>query len=320
MDNKVNYSLVGFLVLFGISMIIGFGYWLLKPTEEAEMQKYFIYFDESVLGLNLDAPVKYRGITVGKVVRLQINPKNSQQVEALIDVLKTTPIKSSTVAKLTSQGITGLSYINLSMGGNDTDFLKAKKGEEYPVIKTIPSLFMKLEDSFGTMSETLSITLSRAQQLLDEENQIEFSSLLKNSALFMAKMNQTLDDETIKNFQETMKNLSSSSKKLDEMMPNVDKLISKSGIWEDEIAKTFHSIMNSYIGIRGTMDLFREALKSGDFNIKEISNDIVPSMNHTLLEMQELMIKMQEAINQHERSPGDILFKQEKIKKGPGEE
>jgi phospholipid/cholesterol/gamma-HCH transport system substrate-binding protein len=254
------------------------------------------------------------------VTRLQINPKNSQQVEVLIDVLKTTPIKSSTVAKLTSQGITGLSYINLSLGDNDSDFLKAKEGEAYPVIKTIPSLFMKLEDSFGTVSENLSITLARTQQLLDEENQMEFSSLLKNSALFMAKMNQTLDDKTIKNFQETMKNLNSSSKKLDEMMPRIDKFLNGSMIWEDKISESFKSIMNSYLGIKGTMDLFREALASGDFNIKEISSDIVPSLNNTLMQMQELMIKIEEAINQHERSPGDILFKQEKIKKGPGEE
>ena len=319
MNNRVNYSLVGFLVLIGLSMMIGFAYWLLKPSDELEMKKYLIYFDESVLGLNMDAPVKFRGINVGKVVRLKINPRNSEQVEVLVDILKTTPIKSSTAAKLTAQGITGLSYINLSMGNSGAPALIAKKGEEFPIIATIPSLFMKFEKSLGTVSVNLSETLARTQQLLNENNQEDISLVLKNSALFMEKMNHLLDENTTNNFKSTISNLSSMSKKLDNMMPDINALVEKSSLWEDDMGKRFQTIMNSYLGIKGTMDLFKESLASGDFNIKDISGDIVQNMNSTLLEMQELMIKMQEAINQHERSPGSI-FIQEKIKKGPGEE
>jgi phospholipid/cholesterol/gamma-HCH transport system substrate-binding protein len=67
------------------------------------------------------------------------------------------------------------------------------------------------------------------------------------------------------------------------------------------------------------MDRFKLAVDSGDFNLKEISTDIVPTMNNTLIELQHLMIRIEGALNQYERSPGDILFKQEEIKKGPGE-
>lgn len=320
MNNRVNYSIIGFLVLLSLSMMVGFGYWLLKPTDEIEMRKYVIHFDESVLGLNLDAPVKYRGISVGKVARLRINPNNSEQVEVLIDVLKTTPIKDSTVAMLTSQGITGLSYINLSLGNNSSPALRSKEGEKFPIIKTTPSLLIKLEKTFGDVSSNLSSTLSRTKKLLNEDNQKEITLLLKNSALFMSKMNRVLDEDTINNFQLTMKNLNSTTKKLDEMMPRIEKFLNNSVEWEDKVSDSFKSIMGSYHGIKTTMDLFKESLARGDFNIKEISNDVVPTINSTLLEMQELMIKMQEAINQYERSPGDIIFTHEKIKKGPGED
>ncbi|MDQ1244587.1 MAG: Mammalian cell entry protein, partial [Campylobacterota bacterium] len=252
MNNRVNYSLVGFLVLFSVSMMVAFGYWLLKPTEEAEMRTYAIYFDESVLGLNMDAPVKYRGINVGNVVSLKINPNNSEQVEVLINVLKTTPIKASTVAQLTSQGITGLSYINLSYGDETSEPLRSKKGEEHPVIKTIPSLLIKLENTFGDMSVNLTETLYRTRQLLKEENQQEFSLLLKNSAIFMSKMNQILDEDTINNFQQTMKNLNSSSEKLDKLMPRVEKFIDNSIGWENNISASFGSIVKSYAGIAGS--------------------------------------------------------------------
>jgi phospholipid/cholesterol/gamma-HCH transport system substrate-binding protein len=319
MNNRVNYSLIGFLVLFAISAMMVFGYWLLKPSKEIEMKVYAIYFDESVSGLNLDAPVKYKGINVGKVTALNINPKNSEQVEILITVLKSTPIKSSTVAQLTSQGITGLSYINLSFGDESSEFLKAQKGQEYPVIKTIPSLLIKIENTVGDLTLNLSETLQRTRELLKEENQAEFSLLLKNSAIFMSKMNQTLDDETIANLQQTIKNLNNVSKRLDEIMPRVEKLIENSVTWEDSVSASFASIMKSYVGIAGSMNTFNKALQSGDFNLKEMSSDILPTMNNTLIEMQGLMIKMEETLRKHERSPSDILFMQEQIKKGPGE-
>lgn len=320
MNNRVNYSQIGILVLLSISMMLMFAYWLLKPSDEIAMQKYVIHFDESVLGLNLDAPVKYRGIDVGRVSKLTINPKNTEQVEVIVDILKTTPIKSATVAKLTSQGITGLSYINLNLGDNDSPPLVAKKGEKYAVIKTTPSLLIKLEKTFGDVSSSLSNTLAKTEQLLNEENQQEIAILLKSSAVFMTKINKILDDETITNLKSSIDNLSSATKKIDEMMPQMEKFFKNSVEWEDKVSSSFNSIMGSYMGIKETMDYFRAALVSGDFNLKEISSDIVPTINNSFLEMQQLMIKMQEALNKYDRSPGDIIFTQEKIKKGPGED
>ncbi len=319
MNNKVNYTFVGFMVLFGFIMILAFTYWLLKPSAEHETTKYNIHFSESVLGLNVDAGVKYRGINVGKVSRLRINPKNSEEVEVLITILKTTPIKETTVAKLTSQGITGLSYINLSLGANGSPALKAREGEKYPVIKTEASFFERFEKSLGTVSTKLSKTLTRTSELLNEGNQKQIEILLKSTASFMIQMEKLVDDKAIKNMHSAIQNFNNATKKFDTMMPKIDNFIDKSVEWENKISGSFASIMKSYFGIKSSMDEIKRAVSSGEFNIKAIAGDVVPTMNNTLLEMQHLMISIENALNQYERSPGDILFKQEKIKKGPGE-
>ncbi len=319
MNNKVNYTLVGFFVLAGMFMIIVFSYWLLQPADEKEVKTYVIYFDESVLGLNLEAPVKYRGVTVGKVTNLNIHQDNTQQVEVHISVLKTTPIKISTRAKLTAQGITGLSYINLEMGDNDAPLLKKSNGDKYPVIKTIPSFYETIEKSFGDLSTNLSKTLSGTQQLLNEENQQQIKLLLKRSATFMQRIEKLLDEKTIKHLQASAKNLDESSDKLNKMMPKIEHFIDNSVAWENKISDSFGSIMGSYIGIKETMDVFRESLASGEFNLKDITSDLIPTINNAVLDLQQLMIKTDNILEQYERSPGDILFKQEEIKNGPGE-
>ncbi len=319
MNNKVNYTLVGFLVLVGVALILGFTYWLLKPTVEKETTRYNIYFDESVLGLNVDAPVKYRGISVGKVSHLRISPRNSERVEVQITILKSTPIKETTVARLTAQGITGLSYINLSMGNHNAEPLVCENDAEYPVIQSVPSFFEDFEKSLDSVSSKLAKTLTRTEELLNDDNQKQINLLLKRSANFMDKLDRLLDEKTIISLQRSAKNLESFSNKADRMMPKIDIFVDKSIEWESKIDNSFASIMNSYLGIRSSMDEIKRAVSSGEFNIKEIASDIVPTMNNTLLDMQDLMIKLQDTLNQYDRSPSDILFKQEEIKKAPGE-
>jgi phospholipid/cholesterol/gamma-HCH transport system substrate-binding protein len=311
--------MIGVSVLIAIGLMMGFTYWLMKPSVDSEVTKYHILFDESVLGLNVDAAVKYRGITVGKVTSLKICSKNLEQVDVLITILKSTPIKETTVAKLTSQGITGLSYINLSMGSlNDKDLI-AQDGEEYPTIKSIPSFFENIETSLGTVSSKLSNTLTQTEKLLNDENQKQISILLNRAAKVMDKVDKALDEETINNLQASAKNMNELTYKIDKMLPKINNFVEKSVKWEDKISTAFESIMVSYLGIRGSMDEIKRAISSGEFNIKEIAGDVVPTLNNTLLDMQELMIRIDGLIEQYERSPGDILFKQEEPKKGPGE-
>ena len=319
MNNRVNYARVGLLVLFGLALILGVGYWLLKPTAEEETLKYNVYFDESVLGLNVDSPVKYRGISVGKVTSLKINPNNTEQVEVLVTILKTTPIKVDTVAKLTAQGITGLSYINLSMGANGSESLTRLEGEKRPVIKSVPSFFENFEKSLGSVSTKLSRTLSKTERLLNDENQEQITLLLTRTAGFMDKLEKILDDETIDSLQKSAHNFESVSSKVDKVVPNIDNFIVKSVAWEEKIDDSFRSITDSYVGITKSMDEIKRAISDGEFNVKEITSDLVPTFNNTLIEMQDLMIRFQGTLNQYDRSPSDVLFKQEEIKKGPGE-
>lgn len=319
MNNKVNYTFVGILVLLGVFLMVGFAYWMLKPSVESETKIYSIDFDESVLGLNLDAPVKYRGISVGKVSSIGINEKNSEQVRVHISILKSTPIKEDTVAQLTAQGITGLSYINLNLGSNSSAKLEVIEGEKYPIIKTVPSFFTNFEQSLSSVSTQLSSTLGRTERLLGEHNQEQLSLLLQKTASVMEKMDKLMNEKTIQHLQNSAENLDNFSAKLDNTLPKVENFIEKSKEWEDKISYSFNSIMTSYLGIKSSMNEIKRAVSSGEFNIKEISAGIVPTMNTTFLEMQELMVKFESVLEEYKKSPSDLLYKKEAIKKAPGE-
>ena len=319
MNNRVNYTFVGLLVIVGFTMIMIFSYWLLKPEQEKETKKYLIRFDESVLGLNVDSVVKYRGIDVGKVSSIKINPKNTEQVEVLITILKTTPIKEKTVAKLTSQGITGLSYINLNLGDNNAPFLKAQEGEQYPVIKTTPSLFENIEKSMDSVSDKISKVLSNIEKVLNEENQEQFALLLKQTADFMNKMDQMIDKKSINHFHNILENSDNITYKIDNFIPKLETLVTNTTDFENNLTQDINSITKSYLSVRAAMNEIEKAMASGDFNFKDMTKDTIPHLNNTLIEMESLMLQLKESLKSYNRSPADIIFKTEEIKKGPGE-
>ena len=320
MNNRVNYTLVGFIVLIGIALIISLSYWMLRPSVDKNIKNYTILFDESVLGLNVDAPVKYRGISVGKVSDMIINPLNTEQVSVTVTILKTTPIKEDTVAKLTSQGITGLSYINLSSGSHNAVCLKKGGDEKYPVIKTVPSFLKNLENSFGDVSSHLTSTLEGTEELLGENNQREVALLLKRSASVMHKLDVALNEETIMHFQKTVANIDNFSEKLNKMMPDIDKFFVDTKKWEESTAESFDSVKVSYLGLDTSMDRIQDAFHKGEVDFKELKSDLIPTMNATLLNIQDLMIKLDEVLEGYRESPSDVLFKSRESKKAPGEE
>jgi len=315
MNNKVNYTLIGILVLIGISLMFGFAYWMLKPSQEEAMKKYLIYFDESVLGLNIDAPVKYRGITVGKVIQMRINPRNSEQVEVVVDILKSTPIKESTVAKLTAQGITGLTYINLTQGKNDAPPLRAKAGDKYPVIKTVPSFFKHFERSLGDVSTQLLGTLDKTQQLLNEKNQKEISKLLEHTATIMAKIDKLLDERSIAHMHSSVKNLDAITYKIDLLVPKIDSFVAKSMEWEDRIDGSFDAIKKTYFSMDKTMKNMALSLSDSVLTFERMSHTI----NNTMLESQNTMVDIENTLEDFKHNPSAILYKKTAEKKAPGE-
>jgi len=315
MNNKVNYTLVGIVVLVGFILLSAFTYWMLKPSSDAETQKYLIYFDESVFGLNLDAPVKFRGITVGKVVDLRINKKNTQQVQVTVDILKSTPINESTVAKLTAQGITGLTYINLTQGKHDAPPLKRKEGEKYPVIKSVPSFFKNFEHTLGEMTAELTKTLEMTQKLLDNQNQERVARLLEESANVMGKLDTMLDDKTIHHVQASAENIDSITKKIDKLVPNIDAFVDKTVEWEKGINNSFDSIKDTYLKMDDKMKDMAHSFEDAKISFETLTREL----ESTLKESQYLMIDFQDSIESFEKSPSDVIYKKRALHKAPGE-
>ena len=114
MDTKINFFRIGLFVSAISFLLVLAIFWLGKyGLEYKKYDTYYIYFDESVSGLNIGSSIKYKGFDVGVVKNIKINPHNSEQIEVKIEIQKGTPIKDDNYAILGNLGITGLKYVEL---------------------------------------------------------------------------------------------------------------------------------------------------------------------------------------------------------------
>ncbi len=77
MAKKYSPTLIGSFVLGGIVLLVGALFLFGSGDLFKEKRRWVTYFDGSVGGLNVGAPVNFRGVRVGEVtdVRLQVDPK-----------------------------------------------------------------------------------------------------------------------------------------------------------------------------------------------------------------------------------------------------
>ena len=197
----MNYSLVGAFVLGLSAVLIAGVLWL--ASGGAWQKRYDFYLamsDESVAGLNLNAPVKFNGVDVGQVRQIVLDPANHERVRLTFAIERGTPIRQDTVAVLKTQGLTGIAYVELVGGAINSPPLLATAAEPYPVIRTKPSLSARLENVLSSVLAKLDRTSSNIDAILSDQNRAAFSNALADVATLtrtLAARKDTLDGDIV---------------------------------------------------------------------------------------------------------------------------
>jgi phospholipid/cholesterol/gamma-HCH transport system substrate-binding protein len=115
METDRHYFIVGLFIvgLSGLAAVCSV--WLTSAGHRDDVL-YRIHFGESVSGLALGDPVKFRGVDVGTVKTLSIDSVDPRLVQVDVKLRKETPVKTDTRASLNLKGITGVVFVELNGG------------------------------------------------------------------------------------------------------------------------------------------------------------------------------------------------------------
>ena len=177
MENKSHAFIAGlFVLLFGLLSLLAF-YWLRGGQDDTN--DYVVVTKQNIGGLNPQAQVRYRGIRVGKVSDIRLDPDDYSNILITISISDDVPLTKGTVAKLNYQGVTGLAHILLLETGKDKEPLPPDNARP-PQIPMIPSLLDEVgETGVATIKQARQFMLA-ANEILGPDNRAHLSASLAN--------------------------------------------------------------------------------------------------------------------------------------------
>jgi phospholipid/cholesterol/gamma-HCH transport system substrate-binding protein len=320
MEPKVNYILVGSFVAFlGAAVLVGI-LWLGKTDYRGTYDRYEAHMKESVAGLSVDSTVKYRGVDVGRVRAIALNPNNPEEVLLTMDIVRGTPIKTDTIAVLETQGLTGLATINLTGGSRDAPSLQAQEGQAYPVIKTGPSLFFRLdeavsrllsEEGLAQLLVDLDSAAKGAAKVLDEDNRIllkrtikDVSDVAQTIATHKAQIEQSLNGAA-RSADNLVKLTASLNAQVPTLLTGINKSVTALEAATEELAKTSKAV--------GTV------VNEAKPELQQFTRRTLPEAGLLVTELRQLTSTLTRVARELEREPSSLMFGRKTPLRGPGE-
>lgn len=304
----MNYTLVGAFVLGLGALAVAITLWLASGGAWQKRQdRYLALIDESVAGLNVNAPVKYNGVNVGRVHSIRLDPLKPERVQLVFAIDHGTPVRIDTEVVLKTQGLTGIAYAELSGGAAGSALLPATSVAPYPEIRTKPSLSARLENVLSSTLAKLDRVSTAIDQVLNEENRRAFSAILVDAS----KLSQVL---------------AARSGTIDTGLRDAARTVEHSARAAARFGPVLERIGQGADAVQMAGQDAAKASRDAGLTVNAVGADLrrfgaetLPQVQRLMSELQALSVSLQRLSEQTQDAPNGLLFGRTPAPLGPGE-
>jgi len=214
MSRQVSTFMIGLFVAVGIIIGVSVIVWIGASQYFEKGSMYVTYFDESVQGLQRDSSVKYRGVDVGRIMKIGVAPDN-KLVEVVMKINLKDDVEKNSIAQLRAAGITGIVFVELDRRDPKAPDMSPKIAftAEYPIIPSRPSEVRQI--------------LSGIYEVVDKINAVDFRGISDQIKLTAKSADDFMAGSRMK---QILANLESSTTALNRSMTRLDKIISEGNL------------------------------------------------------------------------------------------
>lgn len=307
MDRRINYTMVGgFVILLGF-LLFALVVWLSTSHQGDRYVHYKVYAREDVSGLSVASSVRYSGVEVGSVESIEINPKDEQEVKIVLKIKESTPITTSTVASLVTEGITGVQSVGLKSLKQNAPRLVPTRSNRVPTIPDQPSLFVRLSSMLDKLALNISDLTLNLKKMVDKKNREAVSDTLQNVKQFTGVLGDNSKDldAIIKHLNHTMKRVDQATETLPQTMATINQGVGSVKALADSLKKT--------------SDQAQGMLNSTHVLINQVSSDLLPNVDRVFRKVGRVADNLAVITHHVRQNPGVLLRGQEPAVGGPGE-
>ena len=307
METRASYILVGSFVLALLAGLFVFTVWVAKIQLEETRQPYYIYFTGSVTGLQEGSPVRYRGIPVGTVTDIRLDPNDVSRVRVTIEVQEGTPIKTDSIASLEVQGITGGAYVQISGGTELSELLRTAHDSGVPVIPSRPSSLTVFVDAAPQLlNRTLDLT-NRVADLLTPQNQAAIAEILANTrdlTAELAKASQGLDT-TMAQANRTLQGFEAVGPQLGQTMEQAQRTLSSLEGNAKTATNDFHDLS---VSLQKTSSQLSAMVNENRESVRDFTGSGLYELTLLITQLRDLSGQLSRVVTRLENDPSNFLF------------
>lgn len=321
MENRAHALAAGlFVLIFGAALIVA-GMWFGK--DEARREVYLITTKQSVAGLKPEAPVRYRGVEVGRVESIRIEPGASGRILIRIGVDANTPVTAGTYAQLGYQGVTGLAYVSLNDDGSSAALLRKKGGSgEEPQIPLRASLLDSGEDLLGVVTEIAE----RLKTLLGEDNQRAVKQTLAGLGTLFNDDNQKLVRRTLAGLDEVARRTATLAERLEPGARDLPALVADARTAAQKADQLLGNLNTLSLKVEQRLQVVDRAMDRVTGSVDEVggaaravNDETLPRLNALVDELSRETRALDRLINTLGEHPQSVVFGVPRGRPGPGE-
>jgi len=328
-------TMVGLFVLAAAGLLVGTMLAISGGLGAATVQHH-AYF-KFVGGVQPGAPVRYGGMTIGKVTRVHVDPENSARIEVQIAVNHDAPVKTDSVAKISSLGPLTDNYVEISTGSQQSPLappgseLRSEEAFGLPQLgDAVQQMMPDVRSALSKLNQNLDgleVTIARANDLLNDQNRANVGNTLHNADQLLAsarpKVTESLDhlngmlnsarpkvDASLTNVRDITSQLNT------RLGPLLDKVQTTTATANDTLQHVDSMLLENRADVRASVTRLRDTLAQLDQtlaqnsgNIDELLDNIrmasenLRALTETLRSSPSSLIR---GIKVTERKPGDI--------------
>jgi phospholipid/cholesterol/gamma-HCH transport system substrate-binding protein len=303
MEARANYVAVGAFVLLVLAGILVGSLWLARVQFSTQYHYVETSVTGPVSGLSTGAVVRLNGIDVGRVANIDLDPDDPTLVNLLLQIRGSIAIHSDAVASIESQGLTGVSYVEMSGGTRNSPPLTTPPGQKYPRIASRPSSLQQVFNGAPELVGRLLVIGDRLESLLDDKNRDAIAQTLGNvrdATGVLAHRSKDID-QLVADGATAMHNLANASASLEVVATNLERSSDKS----DQLIASARDTFDRATKLASDLDALVQTSRPG---LRELTTNGVAQLDELLAETRRLVASLNRVSTGLEREPNRLLL------------
>lgn len=303
MAAEKRYAKLGFFIVVSLIVMLATGLFFIQRLKSREVINLVTYFNENVSGLDISSPVRFRGVSVGRVSEVRIHPKgdlievdfelfkdrlitigeSAHRVQQLAEI----PITPNLRARVVGNPVSGEGYLLLDIPKDPPPPLALGFTPRQGYVPSMPS-------PLASVQERLPAILERVEQTLETLRAIvaRVPDSIDRGERFFTNVERILRESQLPELSANLRTFSTStSAQMAQVLSNLDRLVGSDGSLTRFTEEARSAIREA--NISGSAQAARDAADRTSLAADELRRSL-PAIRETLTLLREVTRQLDE--------------------------